>query len=219
LVKYAVSFNNNNKIGKGIIMKAKMHLKKKIVFYVVICIAVLIGIFLAVNLYILLSTPKQYMITSENYIDYQPHYECSGYSSAYVLRSLGQDTDGLELYNAISNKNNDGTVPPVTLVEFLAEKGYSVKLCSGTMMQLKHEISKGTPVIVFVRTSPKENYYHYLPIVGYDEEYIYAADSLKYMKNAENEYYNRIIGNSDFDKMWETGGFRKNTYITIRLDN
>lgn len=199
-------------------MKAKTHFKKKIVFCVVICITVLIGIFVVMNLYILLSTPKQYMITTANYIDYQPHYECSGYASAYVLRSLGEDADGFKLYNDISNKNNDGTVPPITLVKFLEEKGYSVKLCSGTMMQLKHEVSKGTPVIVFVRTSPKEDYYHYLPIVGYDEESIYAADSLKYKENAENEYYNRIIGNSDFDKIWETRVFRKNTYITIRLD-
>ncbi len=83
------------------------------------------------------------MITSENYFDYQPHYECSGYSSAYVLRSLGEDTDGLELYNDIYNKNNDGTVAPKNLVEFLSEKGYSVNLCSGTILQLKHEISKG----------------------------------------------------------------------------
>lgn len=200
-------------------MKSKMHLKKKVVFYVVVCIAVLIGIFLSTNLYILLSTPKQYMITSENYIDYQQHYECSGYASAYVLRSLGEDADGLELYNDISNKNYDGTVPPETLVEYLVEKGYSVKLCSGTMTQMKHEISKDTPVIAFVRVSPKENYYHYLPIVGFDKENIYAADSLQYMENANNEYYNRMIGNSDFDMMWETGVFRKNTYITLQLDH
>ncbi|ABX42310.1 hypothetical protein [Lachnoclostridium phytofermentans] len=127
-------------------MKSKMHLSKKIIFCAFICIAVLLGIFLAMNLYILLSTPKQYMITSENFIDYQPHYECSGYSSAYVLRSLGENANGLELYNNISNKNNDGTVSSEALVEFLKEKGYSVKLCSGTLMQLKHEISKGTPV-------------------------------------------------------------------------
>lgn len=200
-------------------MKSKMHLKKKVIFCVAICIVVLFGIFCASNLYILLTTPKQYMITSENYIDYQLHYECSGYASAYVLRSLGEEADGLEVYNDISNKNYDGTVPPETLVEFLAEKGYSVKLCSGTMMQLKHEISKGTPVIVFVRVSPKENYYHYLPIVGYDKDNIYASDSLQYMENAKNEYYNRVIGNSDFDKMWETGIFRKNTYITLQLDH
>lgn len=202
--------------GNRIIMKTKMGVKKKSSLLVIICVVVL-GTFLVVNLYILVRTPKQYMITSENYFDYQPHYECSGYSSAYVLRSLGEDANGLELYNDISNKNNDGTVEPKNLVGFLSEKGYSVKLCSGTMLQLKHEISKGIPVIVFVRTSPKESYYHYLPIVGYDEENIYAAESLQYKTNAENEHYNRIIGNSDFEMMWETGVFRKNTYITIKL--
>ncbi len=200
-------------------MKTKMSLKKRITLCVVICVAVLIGIFVALNLYILLSTPKQYMITTKNYIDYQPHYECSGFASAYVLRSLGEDADGIALYNDISNKNNDGTVPPVNLVEFLDKKGYSAKLSNGTIMQLKHEISKGTPVIVFVRTSPNEDYYHYLPIVGYDEENIYAAESLKYKENTVNEYYNRMIGTSDFEKMWETGVFRKNTYIMIQIKN
>jgi hypothetical protein len=198
-------------------MKTKMSVKKKLLLLVIICVTAVLGTFLAVNLYIVISTPKQYMIMSENYFDYQPHYECSGYSSAYVLRSLGEDTDGLELYNDISNKNNDGTVTPKNLVGFLSEKGYSANLCSGTALQLKHEISKGTPVIVFVRTSPKENYYHYLPIVGYDEDNIYAAESLQYKTNTENQHYNRIISSSDFEMMWETGVFRKNTYITIKL--
>ena len=198
-------------------MKKKMSIKKKVLLLVPIVIVAVLAIILAVNLYIVIRTPKQYMITSENYFDYQPNYECSGFSSAYVLRSLGEDADGLELYNEISNKNNDGTVSPKNLVDFLTKKGYSVNLHSGTMLQLKHEISKGTPVIIFVRTSPEEDYYHYLPIVGYDEENFYAADSLQYKTNAENEQYNRIITNSDFEKMWETGVFRKNTYITIRL--
>lgn len=198
-------------------MKKKMSIKKKVLLLVPIVIVSVLAIILVVNLYIVIRTPKQYMITSENYIDYQLNYECSGYSSAYVLRSLGEDADGLELYNEISNKNNDGTVSPKNLVDFLIKKGYSVNLHSGTMLQLKHEISKGTPVIIFVRTSPEEDYYHYLPIVGYDEEKFYAAESLQYKTNAENEQYNRIITNSDFEKMWETGVFRKNTYITIRL--
>lgn len=198
-------------------MKKKIGVKKKIVLLLIIIVVALLIIFLSFNLYILVSIPKQYMIESENYFDYQPHYECSGYSSAYVLRSLGEDADGLELYNDISNKNYDGTVPPENLIEFLKAKGYSANLRSGTMLQLKNEISKGTPVIVFVRVSPGENYYHYLPMVGYDENNLYAAESLQFMTNVENEHYNRIISNSDFENMWETGVFRKNSYITIGL--
>jgi predicted metalloprotease len=53
-------------------------------------------------------------------------------------------------------------------------------------------------------------------IVGYDDKTIYAAESLKYKTNADNEHYNRTINNKDFEKMWETGVFRKNTYITIK---
>lgn len=198
-------------------MKTKMNVKKKGILLVSIFGVVVIGIFVAVNLYIVVSTPKQFMITSENYFDYQSHYECAGYSSAYVLRSLGEDITGVELYNAISNKNSDGTVAPKALVSFLNGKGYLVNLYSGTMWQLKHEVSKGTPVIAFLRTSPEEDYYHYLPILGYDTENIYAAESLQYKKNADNAHYNRIIKKSDFEKMWETEIFKKNIYITIQL--
>lgn len=193
----------------------KMNNKKKGILAVIICIVIVLGMFVTVNLYILVSTPKKYMIKSENYFDYQPHYECSGYSTAYVLRSLGEDTTGLELYNEISNKNNDGTVTPDNLVKSIRNMKYSANICSGAITQLKHEVSKGTPVIAFVKISPQENYYHYLPIVGYDEENIYAAESLKYKTNADSEHYNRTISNSDFEKMWDTRVTRKNTYITI----
>ena len=198
-------------------MKKKMSVKKKIVLLGLIFIISILAVILVVNLYIVVSTPKQYMITSKNRFDYQANNECSGYSSAYVSRSLGVDADGLELYNEISNKNNDGTVSPQNLVAFLSENGYSTNLHSGTILQLKHEISKGTPVIVFVKTAPEEDYYHYLPIMGYDEENFYAVESLQFKTNVENEYYNRIISTSDFEKMWETGVFRKNIYITIGL--
>lgn len=107
------------------------------------------------------------------------------------------------------------TVMPDKLVKFLEESGYKVKLCSGTIMQMKHEVSKGIPIIAFVRTSPKENCYHYLPMVGYDEENIYLADSLKAYINADEQYYNRVLEEADFEAMLETEICRKNTYIVF----
>lgn len=199
-------------------MNKKMSLKKKIILFVAICISTIIASFLVINLYAILTTPKQYMITTENKFDYQEYYECSGYSSAYVLRSLGEDIDGLELYNEIPYKNQDGTVLVKKLVKFLKEKGYSVKIHNGTIWQLKHEISKGTPVIAFVRIGPNEEYTHYLPIVGYDKDNMYAVDSLPYKKNADDEHYNRVITIKDFKKMWKTGDYIYNTYITIQLE-
>ena len=171
--------------------------------------------FCAVNIYVLLSTPKQYMITAADYFDFQSRYECSGYSVAYVLRSMGEEADGLTIYQSNPYRNDDGTVMPDKLVKFLEESGYKVKLCSGTIMQMKHEVSKGIPIIAFVRTSPKENYYHYLPMVGYDEENIYLADSLKAYINADDQYYNRVLAEADFEAMLETEICRRNTYIVF----
>ena len=51
--------------------------------------------------------------------------------------------------------------------------------------------------------------------VGYNEENIYAADSLRAYVNADEQYYNRILAESDFEAMLETGIYKKNTYIVL----
>lgn len=135
----------------------------------------------------------------DNYFDYQSGYECSGYAAAYVLRSMGEEAEGLTLYQNNLYKNKNGTVFHESLVRFLEESGYKVRLCSGTLMQMKHDLSKGLPIVAFVKTSPQESYYHYLLIVGYDEDNIYAADSLRAYVNADEQYYNRVLAESDFE--------------------
>lgn len=157
------------------------------------------------------------MITTENNFAYQGYNQCSGFSSAYVLRSLGEDASGVHLYDEIENKNADGTVPPKYLIKYLNEKGYRAKYVRGNMWRLKHEISKGVPVIVYVKVSPDNKYTHYLPVVGYDNENFYCSDSLFNMKNSDDKKYNRVISKSDFEQMWDAEFFRKNTYITIKL--
>lgn len=198
-------------------MKNKINIKKKIVLVIVVCIAIVATAFVIENIYIRFNTTDQYMITTDNFFDYQGYNQCSGYSSAYVLRSLGEEADGLGLYKEIDGKNKDGTVPPKNLVKFLNKKGYSAKYVRGNMRYLKHEISKGTPVIAYVKVSPENEYTHYLPIVGYDDENFYTADSLLYKKNSDDENYNRVILKSDFEQMWDAEFFRKNTYIKIKL--
>ncbi|MBQ9136086.1 MAG: C39 family peptidase [Lachnospiraceae bacterium] len=172
----------------------------------------------AVGAYMQSGTPKKYVITTDNYFDYQSAYECSGYSVAYVLRCMGEEADGLTIYQSIPYKNDDGTVTPGNLIKFLEESGYNVTLCSGTIAQIKEEVSKGVPVIAFVRTSPKVNYYHYLPIVGYDEEHIYAADSLHGYVNTDSQYYNRVLSEEDFEAMLDTGVYWKNAYIVFEQE-
>ena len=59
-----------------------MTLSKKAGNRIVKCVAGVVGslilAFLTMNLYVLLSTPKEYMITADNHIEYQSGYECSG---------------------------------------------------------------------------------------------------------------------------------------------
>lgn len=77
-------------------------------------------------------------------------------------------------------------------------------------------MSQGVPIIAFVRTTPEADYYHFLPIVGYDEENIYAADSLKTYENVRDQpYYNRVLTESDFKAMLRAG-FRQNVYIVLK---
>lgn len=182
----------------------------KIGIFTVLTAVIVISVFL-------LKPPSEYMVTTENRFDYQAHLECSGYSSAYVLRSLGVDVNGLDVYNDISDKNKDGTVSPEPLVEYLESKGYNAALhTERNLWEMEKAISEGTPVIAFVKTAPNEPYLHYLPIVGYDKESIYAADSLPYKKNSDAENYNRKLSVGDFEKMWDSEYYPR-TYITIKL--
>lgn len=149
------------------------------------------------------AVPASYMITAENYFDYQKGQECSAYSSSYALRSMGAEIDGLTLYDKIEKKNVDGTVNPDILSTTLTKEGYTTRMSDdSTIKDLKQQVSKGVPVIVLIRLNMVQGYLHYVPVVGYDEEYIYIADSLSSMVNEEeNEHYNRKVKTEDFEDL------------------
>lgn len=190
---------------------------KRILYSIISILLVLAVALMIYKIYITITTPKEYMITNENYFDYQSHYECSGYASAYVLRSLGVEADGVELYKQFTDKNADGTLAPGFLWENLKNLGYKSNLFIGTVTDLKHAVSKGIPVIVLIKVRASQPYLHYVPVVGYDEDYIYVADSLNYMVNEENqEHYNRTISIDDFKQLWKNDTFFvDNIYITL----
>lgn len=201
---------------RGKTVKAK-HIFKKILYCVLLLFLVLLAGAAAYKLYIHLVTPAAFMIKGNNYIDYQNHYECSGYASAYVLRSLGEDVTGLELHGNFTNKNPDGSLPPGYLWQNLNAAGYKSKLLVGSLADLKYLVSRGTPVVVLIRLNTFQPYLHYIPVVGYDEETIYVADSLRYMANAENEDYNRAIPVEEFKELWKTDTFvLNNIFLTIK---
>lgn len=163
---------------------------------------------------------EKIVIKEKNRIDIQTGYQCSAYAAAYILRHYGIPADGKELYPIMPNKMKAGYVYPKGLQHLLKSYGFEVTYCRGTLNHLKYELSQGNPVIVMILVQKDKNWLHYVPVVGYDENYIYLAESLENLINYENEYYNRRIEIKEFMQLWNTAMLRqpfyKNTYIRIR---
>ena len=158
--------------------------------------------------------PTTYMIKTKNHFDYQKGFECSAYASAYVIRSLGDDANGTDIYEKLE-KYPDGTVDPEALMSYLNSSGYDANQIIGGLDDLKNELHKGVPVIAMVRITPGASAYHYLPVVGYDDKYYYAADSDKNYITGEENYYNRKISIDDMKQMLSTEFCEEYLFYTI----
>lgn len=153
--------------------------------------------------------PASFMIETPNHFDYQRGMECSAMSSAYILRHYGEEADGLELYKDYPGKLDNGGVPPGGIEEFFRECGYHAVLKTAESVQeIQYEVSKGTPVIMFIHgEEPYTSVHntHYVPLVGYDEEYVYLADSVALYANCRNEEglpYNRKETWEKLERLW-----------------
>lgn len=162
---------------------------------------------------------KNFVITKANRIDLQDGYQCSAFSSAYILRHWDIEEHGDKLYEVIPNKMKNGCVYPRGILNLLSQYGFKVKYRAGNIAALKNEVSKGNPVIAMIRIQPDKDWLHYVPIVGYDEQFIFIAESLADFVNSNEQYYNRKISIKEFKKLWNTSMFKmplyRNTYITI----
>lgn len=157
--------------------------------------------------------PERYLIDTPNRIDLQQNTECAAFSSAYVLRHLGTEADGNELYRGFPRKLLDGTVDPRGLLVLFKKKGYRASFYRGSSETLKQRISLGIPVIAFIKVNEGQRYAHFAPVVGYDSEYFYLADSLGHKTNCEEPTHNRKIPIAEFEKLWRTNPFYKQSYI------
>ena len=87
------------------------------------------------------------------------------------------------------------------------------------LTSLKADLCEGKRVIVFIKTRLDKKWLHYTPVVGYDEEFIYIAESINSLANCQSEYYNRKLTYQEFLKYWDTREiympFYRNTYIVI----
>ncbi|MCI9080105.1 MAG: peptidase [Lachnospiraceae bacterium] len=153
-----------------------------------------------------------FMIMRENCIDIQAGNTCSGYAIAYILRHYGISVKGDEIYAKLPNKMNNGCVYPKEVKRMLEKYGFYVKYCVGNLHALRNEVSKGTPVIVLIKTRKDKNWLHYVPVVGYDENNIFIAESFAELVNCNENSCNRKIHNEEFKKLWNTSMLKMPLY-------
>ena len=162
---------------------------------------------------------REFMLKTPNRFDYQGGTECSGFSSAYVLRSFGIEADGREFYAKIPHKIPGGAVLPGVLRKELGKYGLKARYVKGSLETLKADLSEGKRIIVFIRTRTDKRWLHYVPIVGYDEDNVYIAESMNSLVNCEGAHSNRMLSNEEFLKFWDTREvympFYQNTYLVI----
>lgn len=162
---------------------------------------------------------KEYMLKRSNRFDYQKNMECSGFSAAFVLRSYGMKADGNDFYANIPFKMPGGAVAPIVLKREIIKRGLKAKYVKGSIETLKADLSDDKRIIVFIRTKLGKRWLHYVPIVGYDENHIYIAESMKSLVNCEDAHSNRKLSSVEFLKFWDTREiympFYRNTYLVI----
>ena len=155
--------------------------------------------------------PELFCASAGNRIDYQTDGKCAAYAAAYLLRHFGEDSDGEKLFPGL--KRQFGFVSANSITELFEQHGYAAKACHGNIDTLKQRLTEGHPIIVFIRI-PGDT--HYAVVVGYDEQYIYLADSLAENANVSDAQYNRVLTTEDFEAVWKTGTLLPdNIYITF----
>jgi ABC-type bacteriocin/lantibiotic exporter with double-glycine peptidase domain len=159
---------------------------------------------------------KSHLVKVKNRIDIQKNNECAAFSTAYILRHFGIEADGNNIYKRFTRKLLDGTIAPKGILKYLSRNSFLAYFYKGNTKSLKMQITKNTPVIVLIRVFSSKRYLHYVPVVGYDEEYFYLAESLEFLKNCDEAYFNRKVKVNEFEQLWRTWiPFYKNTYLTV----
>lgn len=166
---------------------------------------------------------REYIVKNQNRIDIQTGYQCSSFSVAYLLRHYGIDANGADIYNQMPYKMKDGCVYPKGLPKVLQEYGLCAKYYSGNLKALQNEVCKGTPVIVMIRVRTDKNWLHYVPVVGFDDRYVFVAESLPELVNCNCKYYNRRIEKKVFLRLWNTAMLKqplfRNTFYVVTKYN
>lgn len=153
-----------------------------------------------------------------SFFELQGEVECAGFASAFLLRSMGYDAAGRDIYDSMTCKRKDGTVYPKAIVKLLRERGYRAKMCRGSLSALKERVCRGTPVIVMIRTFEGKSALHFVCVTGYDRDNIYLAETVPGLINAEGAYHNRAVPTEEFLRLWDTSMLKMPLYKNIMFE-
>lgn len=159
---------------------------------------------------------SKFVYSQDNYYACQSGEDCSGYSTAYILREHGIEADGSAVYKGMDTFF--GRVALHNVVDELKEYDIKSKAYHGNIATLKSRINEGKPVIALVTiTLGTHTGLHYVVVVGYDSEYIYLADSTKSKtNNYDKQQYNRKVTYKEFEELWKTNIYPvNNIYIVV----
>lgn len=169
--------------------------------------------------------PRPETVKTENgtYFEFQGEGGCAGFSSAFVLRHMGQAAKGDEIFKEVPYTYGKGVAFPKGITGFFKKRGIKMTACMGNLAALQNELARGNPVIVVIRSFVGKSYLHFACITGYDEENIYFADSIKDWVNVDAAkapdgtelYYNRIVPLVEFKKLWNTSMLKMPFYFNI----
>lgn len=162
---------------------------------------------------------ERFMIEGDWEIQTQNGVECAAFASTFLLRTLGENISAETAYETFPGKLKSGEIVPKGLVKFFNSQGLDIQYYKGHIDTLKTQVEKGIPVIVFIRVEKEKAYKHYVPVVGFDEDYLYLAESLSNFQQKYEGAYNRKVLISDFLNLWDTRSldmpYHKNTYFIV----
>ncbi|MGI6588440.1 MAG: C39 family peptidase [Peptococcia bacterium] len=177
---------------------------------------ILFSLILGFILYVLAPFPKKagtpgeyppiYYITKINKFEQQPPNQCAAYTTAYVLRSFGQEVTGEEIYKRMSFKIPiSGYILPKGIITFMKTYGLKSEIYKGNLSNLKSKVAEGNPVIVLIG---KGLYWqHYMTLVGFndDKKELYFYDAKRTKDENNSIVGNRSMAEEYFMELWENG--------------
>ncbi|MCO1602967.1 hypothetical protein [Desulfosporosinus nitroreducens] len=180
-------------------------------------IIILITIFLVGTVYVLSPFPskdstslinnnKFYLPVYSNF-ELQIGNECAAYSVAFVLRNLGNESKGADIYAEIPFKDPFmGYVLTKGLFIYLQTQGLTPMIYKGDLATLKARlVQEASPIIVLIG----EGIYwqHYITFLGFDDEKneLYFYDSNETNDNNAELPGNKTMEKEVFSNLWNNG--------------